>query len=458
MQSVEIEDVSDGPSSKELAAAAKAKGNKAHGLNTLEGFVVAIAAYTEAISHDPSDHIFYANLCASYIELSKAKWRPGEVVDAAAKAVEAARSCTAMAPTWLKGFVRQATAEEALLAARGKWEEALAKPKTKWDEEQEERNGPEPQPADTSIAIIKAASLAACEATCRAGLLLDPSNVPLKLRLQGLRDAGHATDPASDAAMSDAALAAPLKAEGNPLFSSKQFEKAAEKYTAALAMNPLGEGAHILYSNRSACYAELDAGCEWVGSEGSKALHDAERCLTLSPGFAKGFSRKSAALYQLGRYVEAAAAAEAGLAIEPTSAPLQSLLATAKVETAESPDVQTKMHEMRKQRAKDAKLKEMLSGLNLGSGVQMFSPGMGGMGGGGGLESLFGGRGGFGGGGGLGGAPAMSDDQMRQIARGAVAAPGNQPSQMGAREQWEAQQEQDCCTAPKGDGCTAPSG
>ena len=352
---VEIEDISEDLSSRELALAAKARGNKAHSLNTLEGFVVAVAAYKEAISHDPTDHIFYANLCASYIELSKAKWKPGEVVDAAAKAVEAATKCTTMAPTWAKGFLRQATAEECLIKARAKWKEALAKPKTKWDEEQEARDGPELQPASELLGTIEGLSLATCEATCRAGLALDPSSTPLRMKLQALRDEGHATDEAGDKAMSDVALAAPLKAEGNALFASKQFEKAAEKYTAALAMNPVGEGAHIFYSNRSACHAELDAGGEWVGNQGSKALHDAEMCLKLSPGFAKGYSRKSAALYHLGKYREAEAAAQAGLAIDPANAALQSLLATAKVETAETLEVQAKMHEMRKSRAKDAK-------------------------------------------------------------------------------------------------------
>ena len=119
---VEIEDISEDLSSRELALAAKARGNKAHSLNTLEGFVVAVAAYKEAISHDPTDHIFYANLCASYIELSKVKWKPGEVVDAAAKAVEAATKCTTMAPTWAKGFLRQATAEECSAQGAGQVE------------------------------------------------------------------------------------------------------------------------------------------------------------------------------------------------------------------------------------------------------------------------------------------------------------------------------------------------
>eukprot|EP00966_Prymnesium_polylepis_P326784 7382682-Prymnesium_polylepis.1 len=73
------------------------------------------------------------------------------------------------------------------------------------------------------------------------------------------------------------------------------------------------------------------------------------------------------------------------------------------------------MHRMRGERAKNEKLKKVLSGLNLGGNVQMFGPG----GGGGGLDALFGGGGGgFGGnmGGGLGGM-AQTDEQMRQMAR-----------------------------------------
>ena len=99
---------------------------------------------------------------------------------------------------------------------------------------------------------------------------------------------------------------------------------------------------------------------------------------------------------------------------------LKELLAAAKVETAESPEVQAQMHNMRVERSKNEKMKKMLSGLNFGgSSVQMFNPGSGG-----GLGGLFGG------GGGNLTAPAQTDDQMRQLARAIAGA----SKQAGAAE------------------------
>ena len=424
---VQIEDVADGPSAKELAAKAKAKGNAAHGLGTRDGYEKAIAAYSEAAAHDPSDHIFYANMCASYIELAKIEWQPGKSVGIAAKAVEAAHKCTSLAPTWAKGWVRQASAEAELLKVRPKWEaenrldadkdkEKAAKESQPWSESNlpgVDDDFKKPQPDDAQLATIKAAGPGACEATCRSGLALDPTNAALKLRLQTLRDDGHATDEALDKAACDVEGAAPLKAEGNAAFTAKRFEEAAEKYTAALSHNPFD---HIFYSNRSACYAELD--------EAEKALRDATRCVSLLPSFAKGYSRKSAALFQLGRYDDAEAAAREGLKLDPASTPLKSLLETAQKETCEPPEVQKALHEMRVKKKKDEKLQKMLSGLNLGGmpgmgGMQVFGPGGGPMAGG--LEGLFGGMGG-GMGGGIGGTSSMSDDQMRQMARAMASA------------------------------------
>ena len=179
----------------------------------------------------------------------------------------------------------------------------------------------------------------------------------------------------------------------------------ARRYTAALSYNPFD---HIFYSNRSACYAGLEDEKSYV-----RALSDAERCVELAPSFAKGYSRLATALFGLGRYPEAQRAAERGVDLDPGSAVLMTTLAEAKIETAETPAVQAQMHRLRTERARDEKMKSMLSGLNLGSGVKMFTPGMGGDG----LEGLFngGGMGGMGGGGLQ--APAKSDGQLRAMAR-----------------------------------------
>eukprot|EP00961_Rhodomonas_salina_P303571 3941283-Rhodomonas_salina.5 len=85
---------------------------------------------------------------------------------------------------------------------------------------------------------------------------------------------GYAATSDEDKALVSEELAAPLKAEGNAAFSAKKFKvrvivtgrttfsqastehaDAAEKYTAALSHNPFEK---IFYSNRSACYVELD--------------------------------------------------------------------------------------------------------------------------------------------------------------------------------------------------------
>ena len=148
------------------------------------------------------------------------------------------------------------------------------------------------------------------------------------------------------------------------------------------------------------------------------------------PSFAKGHSRRSVALFGVGRYKEAEEAAQAGLALDPASGPLKELLAAAQLETAESEAVQKQMHQMRMGRAKDEKMKKMLSGLNLGGNVQMFNGlnglnGLGGLGGNG-MGNLFGG-------GGMQG-PAQTDEQMRQMARamaGATAAADTSGGQGG---------------------------
>ena len=164
--------------------------------------------------------------------------------------------------------------------------------------------------------LVTGANFAACDATCRAGLACGEASTSaqlllLRARLQSLRDAHHITDEAADKVLADPPASLSPKAEGNTAFSAKQFKQAVEKYTEALVLNPFD---HIFYSNRSACYAELD--------EGHNALRDADRCVALCPTFAKGYSRRSTALYLVGRYVDAESAAKAGLEQDPANAPL----------------------------------------------------------------------------------------------------------------------------------------
>ncbi|KAJ3102602.1 Hsp90 cochaperone [Phlyctochytrium planicorne] len=103
-----------------------------------------------------------------------------------------------------------------------------------------------------------------------------------------------------------------LKAQGNKAFSSGDFKNAISLFTQAINLDPSN---HVLYSNRSACYASL--------KDYATALADAEKTVDLNTSWAKGYSRKGAALYGLSRFKEAVEAYQAGLALEPGNSQLQ---------------------------------------------------------------------------------------------------------------------------------------
>lgn len=404
-------------SPQELAADAKARGNSLFAKQTREGYEQALAAYIEAIKHDPGNHILHANCSACHMELAKDNWEPLKKVEAYARALEAARQCTALGPSWVKGFVRQADSEFELKQALGKWEERK-RSDAKWRNERKQRQGAnatleddeeerEKQIDPELCATAESASLASCEASCRAGLRLESGHSQLRSRLQALRDAGHATDSGMDKEMRDQTAAASHKEKGNAAFSAKRFSEAVDHYMRALAQDPFD---HVFYSNRSACYAEEQ--------EFDKALRDADRCVELNPQFAKGYNRRALALYHLGRYPESEVAAQDGLVIDPDNAGLQTMLKSAQVETAEPIEVQEHMHKLRQEKRQEQKMQQLLRGL--GGGVQVLNPNsFGGLGGGlgaaGGLDGLFG-QG--------GGKANMTEYQMRQMARAMAQVPG----------------------------------
>eukprot|EP00906_Rhabdomonas_costata_P008019 RCo011445 len=107
-----------------------------------------------------------------------------------------------------------------------------------------------------------------------------------------------------------------LKQEGNTAHHSGDYRHAVGCFSRALELHssagPTEKRAEraILLSNRSASYCLL-------GDYG-RALDDAEAVLALRPEWAKGYSRKAAALQHLERYPEAIAAFRRGLELEPT--------------------------------------------------------------------------------------------------------------------------------------------
>jgi stress-induced-phosphoprotein 1 len=81
-------------------------------------------------------------------------------------------------------------------------------------------------------------------------------------------------------------------------------------------------GDHIFYSNRSA--AHLSKG------DAEAALEDADKCIELNAGFAKGFGRRGAALYALHEFSDAIVAYEQGLKVDASNAALKEGLEEAK--------------------------------------------------------------------------------------------------------------------------------
>lgn len=100
-----------------------------------------------------------------------------------------------------------------------------------------------------------------------------------------------------------------LKDQGNKAFSAKDYDKAIELFTAAIAIDPSN---HVLFSNRSAAKTGKK---QW-----GAALEDAEQCIKLNQSWSKGYARKGAALHGARRYDEAIEAYEAGLKFEDSPA------------------------------------------------------------------------------------------------------------------------------------------
>ena len=97
-----------------------------------------------------------------------------------------------------------------------------------------------------------------------------------------------------------------FKAQGNKALQAGNVSQAIEFYSKAID----ADGANaVYYSNRSAAYLKQ--------GNASNALSDAESCIGLKPDFAKGYSRKGAALHGLKRYNDSIKAYEDGLAKFP---------------------------------------------------------------------------------------------------------------------------------------------
>ena len=116
-----------------------------------------------------------------------------------------------------------------------------------------------------------------------------------------------------------AADAEEAKTRGNEALAGKDFDKAVQWYTQAIDMVrhvPAPNNKHVYFSNRSAAY--LSKGYA------DSALKDANEAIAAKPDWAKGYTRKAAALHFMKRYDEAEKEYKDALAKFPGDAGLQS--------------------------------------------------------------------------------------------------------------------------------------
>lgn len=96
-----------------------------------------------------------------------------------------------------------------------------------------------------------------------------------------------------------------LKRQGNEAFSAGNYIEAINFFSKAIQVD--GQN-HVLFSNRSACYAAL--------KKYPSALEDADKCIQLKSDWVKGYIRRGAALHGLRRYADAAQTYQKGLSFE----------------------------------------------------------------------------------------------------------------------------------------------
>jgi len=132
--------------------------------------------------------------------------------------------------------------------------------------------------------------------------------------------------PKTQPSPTDISEAEKLKASGNALMSSKQYQPAIDAYTQAIDLNPQNP---VYFSNRAAAHSSL--------GDHSAAAEDAELALAADPGFAKAYSRLGHARYSLKQYSKAASAFRKGLELDGGNANMRTGLENAEARMSEDP-------------------------------------------------------------------------------------------------------------------------
>ena len=108
------------------------------------------------------------------------------------------------------------------------------------------------------------------------------------------------------AAMTDKERAEALKAEGNAFLKEKDYARAEDCYTEAIALDSTVEA---YYTNRSLARTNL--------GKYDEAVDDCMACLKVNPRSARAYGRMGSAQFKAGRYTKSVEAYEAALQIDP---------------------------------------------------------------------------------------------------------------------------------------------
>ena len=161
------------------------------------------------------------------------------------RAMEDADECVRLQPTWAKGYLRRGS----VYFRKGELERA--------------------------------------ERVLKEGLELDPGNDALKKELEAVMNA-----IAEKMARQRESLEA--KERAIEAFNEQNYRGAVDLLKKAIKLDPEN---HIFYSNRAAAYMALE--------QYDRALGDADECIRLQPEWAKGYSRRGAALFRMDKLVDA---------------------------------------------------------------------------------------------------------------------------------------------------------
>jgi len=176
------------------------------------------------------------------------------------KAMEDADECVRLQPSWAKGYLRRGSV------------------------------------------YFRMGQLEQAELVLKEGLDLDPGNDALKKELEAVMNA-----IAERMARQRESLEA--KERAIEAFNEQNYRGAVDLLKKAIKLDPDN---HIFYSNRAAAYMAME--------QYDKALSDADECIRLQPKWAKGFSRRGAALFRLEKLGPARDAFEKGLELDKDNA------------------------------------------------------------------------------------------------------------------------------------------